>query len=331
MADTRNTLTFHGKGSALLGRYLVNVLLSIVTLGIYSFWGKAKILGYLYEETQLNGSPLEFRGTGKQLFLGYLKFVGLTAVLVGIPTIIFTVVIMGAAMNGEVGGILVPLFVFYAYLLGLFAVLIPMAANGWFRFRMRVSAWRGLTGRYTGLNKELIPMYLVGLLLTILTLGIYGSWLRVKIDRYVWSHLSFGGVKAEFTGKGSELFWINLKGIVLSIITLGIYGFWYARNLYRWNARSIVLVQNGQKHALSTPLTAGDLFKFWVPNLLLLVVTLGLAFPWFQVNSLRFFVRNVTLPDGIDIDLAAQEATTEGTAAAEAFHDFLDLGDFGLL
>jgi uncharacterized membrane protein YjgN (DUF898 family) len=333
MAETRNVLTFHGKGSALFGRYLVNVLLSLVTLGIYSFWGKVKILQYQYEQTQLGGSPFRFLGTGGQLFVGYLKFLGVMLLTMVLPMVILFAVVFTSAMNGETetGAVLVPLLVFYAYLLLLVAVLIPIAVKGFFRYRLRVSSWRGITGTYRGLNKELIPMYLGGLLLTLVTLGIYGAWFQVKITKYVYSKISYGNLAVEFTGKGRDLFFIGLKGGLLMIITLGIYWFWYARNVYRWTAANTVIVQGETKAALSTPITAGALFKFWVPNLLLLVVTLGLAFPWFTVNSMKFFFANLTLPDAIDLETVAQGDTPSANSLGETMHDYLDLGDFGIL
>lgn len=333
MAETRNILTFQGKGSTLFGQYLVNILLSVVTLGIYSFWGKVKILQYQYEQTQLNGSPFRFLGTGGQMFVGYLKFLAVMLVAVVLPMILLFVAVFNAAMAGETEGsaILVPLLVFYAYMILLFSVLVPLAANGWFRYRLRVSSWRGITGSYRGLNKELIPLYLGGLLLTLVTLGIYGAWFQVKVQKYIYSKISYGNLTLEFTGKGGELFLIGLKGILLTIVTLGIYWFWYSRNLYRWTAENTVVLQNGGRHPLSTKVTAGALFRFWVPNLLLLVVTLGLAFPWFTVNGFKFFFANLTLPDGIDFDSLDQGPAQDGTAVGEALHDFLDLGDFGLL
>src|SRR5512136_2988347 len=40
-------LSFHGKSGELFLIYLVNMFLSLVTLGIYYFWGKVKIRNYL--------------------------------------------------------------------------------------------------------------------------------------------------------------------------------------------------------------------------------------------------------------------------------------------
>ncbi|MBM3983795.1 MAG: DUF898 domain-containing protein [Planctomycetes bacterium] len=45
-------LTFTGSGGALFGLFIVTVLLSIITAGIYLFWGMPKIIGWIVENTE---------------------------------------------------------------------------------------------------------------------------------------------------------------------------------------------------------------------------------------------------------------------------------------
>ena len=332
MAEARNALSFHGKGSTLFGKYLVNVLLSIITLGIYSFWGKVKILQYQYDQAQLNGSPFQFLGTGKQFFFGFLKFLGIFIVL---ELVLFGGMFgLGFAIPQTVENmfpLMIATFVLFLVFMILIGLLVVVAINSKLRYRLRNSTWRGLNGIYRGKNKELIPTVLLGLFLTVITLGIYGPWFSVKVRRYIYSKLSFGNLTLRFDGRGGELFLIGLKGVLLTIVTLGIYGFWYGRNLYRWSTTKSVLIQNGTDLPLATPVTSGALFKLWVPNILLLVITLGIAYPWIVVRTLRFFFANLTLPDALDLDNLTQGESGAGNALGESLGDFLDLGDFGIL
>lgn len=48
-------LQFTGKGSEYFGIWIVNLLLTILTLGIYSAWAKVRRLQYFYRNTQLAG------------------------------------------------------------------------------------------------------------------------------------------------------------------------------------------------------------------------------------------------------------------------------------
>jgi len=74
-------LTFHGAGGTLFGIYVVNVLLTIATLGWYRFWGKVKVRRFMLSQTGFEGDRFAYHGTGKELLLGFLKAV----IFVGIP------------------------------------------------------------------------------------------------------------------------------------------------------------------------------------------------------------------------------------------------------
>jgi len=62
-------LSFSGKGGELFGIYLINIFLSLVTLGIYYFWGKVKIRNYLFSRTEFWQERFVYRGTGKELLV----------------------------------------------------------------------------------------------------------------------------------------------------------------------------------------------------------------------------------------------------------------------
>ena len=47
-------------------------VLRILTLGIYYFWGKTEVRRRIWSATHLQHQPLEYTGTGKELFLGFL-------------------------------------------------------------------------------------------------------------------------------------------------------------------------------------------------------------------------------------------------------------------
>ena len=58
--------------SGLIGLSIVNFILRILTLGIYHFWGKTEVRRRIWSAVRLNGEPLEYTGTGKELFIGFL-------------------------------------------------------------------------------------------------------------------------------------------------------------------------------------------------------------------------------------------------------------------
>src|SRR6476661_5021578 len=54
------------------GLSMLNGLLRILTLGVYHFWGKTEVRQRIWSAVPINGEPLEYRGTGGELFRGFL-------------------------------------------------------------------------------------------------------------------------------------------------------------------------------------------------------------------------------------------------------------------
>ncbi len=60
-----NRLTYTGQGGELFKMWLVNLLLTIPTVGIYRFWAKAKILRYQASHVKLGNAFFEHTGNGR--------------------------------------------------------------------------------------------------------------------------------------------------------------------------------------------------------------------------------------------------------------------------
>src|SRR5882672_2338743 len=54
------------------GLSFLNGLLRILTLGVYHFWGKTEVRQRIWSAVRIDGEPLEYRGTGAELFRGFL-------------------------------------------------------------------------------------------------------------------------------------------------------------------------------------------------------------------------------------------------------------------
>ena len=62
--------TFRGSASEFFGIWITNLLLSIVTLGIYSAWAKVRVKKYFYQNTYVAGRNFDYHATGGQIFIG---------------------------------------------------------------------------------------------------------------------------------------------------------------------------------------------------------------------------------------------------------------------
>ena len=71
--DAPKKLQFKGSGSDYFAILILNWLLTSITLGLYYPWARARTLSYIYGNTELEGSRFVFHGTGKQMFVGFIK------------------------------------------------------------------------------------------------------------------------------------------------------------------------------------------------------------------------------------------------------------------
>ncbi|MGU7802487.1 DUF898 family protein, partial [Escherichia coli] len=72
--------TFSGRGSEYFRIWIVNLLLSIVTLGIYSAWAKVRRLRYFYDNTSVAGASFDYHGNPVAILKGRILAVVLIVV-----------------------------------------------------------------------------------------------------------------------------------------------------------------------------------------------------------------------------------------------------------
>src|SRR2546426_4204023 len=71
--------SFTGSGAEYFRIWVVNLLLSIVTLGVYSAWAKVRRLQYLYRNTTVAGAIFDYHGNPKAILKGRILALGLLA------------------------------------------------------------------------------------------------------------------------------------------------------------------------------------------------------------------------------------------------------------
>ena len=128
-AETRHRFVFSGKGGEYFGIWIVNILLSIITIGIYSAWAKVRRLHYFYRNTQVAGSSFDFHARPIDILKGRLIAFGAYVAFIGLSKLSVT------------ASLVLALF--------LFAV-IPYFAYKSLRFRYRNSSWRQIRFNFRG-------------------------------------------------------------------------------------------------------------------------------------------------------------------------------------
>ena len=304
-------LSFHGTGTEYFGIIIVNWLLTVITLGIYYPWARARKMKYKYGSTGLNGDRFAFHGTGKEMFIGLLKLLIIYLLIMGIFGLFFFV------FESLIWGILILYLVFFA--------IVPLAIHGAFRYRMSRTSWRGIRFGYRGKKKELILKFLKWTFFTIITLGIYSAWMAVNLREYVINHLRMGDIEGKYRANGLDLFALNLKGYFLSVFTFGIYSFWWQRDLFAFYIDNISLHKEERIIQLFSTATGGGFFKLIVLNFIIVVFTLGLGYAWAEIRTMRFVVNNIKLTGDIDLSLLQQTEENYNDAMGEGAADFFDI------
>ncbi|HEX9597499.1 MAG TPA: DUF898 family protein, partial [Anaerolineales bacterium] len=120
---------------------VVNFLLTLITLSIYRFWAKTKVRRHIWSSVHINGEPLEYTGTGKELFLGAL----VVFLLFILPLVLLAV---GATLwlgpqHPLVGTLQVAATVLVLLLTG-------MAIYRARHYRLSRTLWRGIRGTLVG-------------------------------------------------------------------------------------------------------------------------------------------------------------------------------------
>jgi len=307
------SLKFHGSGGALFGILIVNFLLTVVTLGLYYPWAKAKRLKYLYAETELADSRFTFHGTGNEMFKGFIKAIGIFILIYG--------VLFLCALTGNTAIKIVGVLIFFCA----FIIIVPLAIHGSMRYRMSRTSWRSIHFGYRGNRKELIMMYLKGIFLSVITLYIYLAWFACDLRSYIIGNIRFGSISFRYEGKGKDLFLMNLKGLFLTIITIGIYSFWWFRDMMRFYINNIKIVKNETAYNIKFNGSAGDIFILFLTNYFLVIFTLGIAIPWVMVRNIKFIYENSMIDGEFDTSNIQQTEEDFKDATGDDMLDMLDL------
>lgn len=175
-----------------------NLLLTIVTLGVYRFWATTRTRQYLWSRTRFIDEHLEWTGTGKELLIGFL----LVLVLFGIPFVLLQFGAQALALRGHVG---------LAAVLGLAAAasifyLVGVARFRALRYRLSRTYWHGIRGGSddAGIAYGWSSMWktIVGYM----PLWLLVPWSMMELWNQRWEAMGFGSERFRSEGRAGPIF-----------------------------------------------------------------------------------------------------------------------------
>ncbi len=332
--------TFSGSASEYFRIWIINVFLTVITLGIYNAWAKVRNRRYFYAHTTLDGHAFDYLANPIAILKGN--------VIVGAGLV---QILLAQAFAPELS--LVAISLFY--------LVIPYLVYKSLRFRTRNSTYRNIRFHFHGTLGESYRIYLFFPLLILLTLGLIIPYMTYWRKRYLFDHFAYGQNQSRFTGLARR-FYVHylvvvalsaliavttaagsgivsglfstpdgisqtvLSGLVLAgylvfiVATAMIQRYLYVQfNNYCWNRTTL-----GNVRFLST-LRTWPLVWIQVTNLLAIICSLGLLIPWARIRRTRYLLEHIRLIVRGDLNQFATDQGTDDHAIGDVSADFFDV------
>ena len=336
---------------------LPNLLLTIVTLGIYRFWATTRERKYLWSHTRFVDERLEWTGTGLELFIGFVLVMMLFAIPVfGIQLVSQALVLRGYENAGVVLGALPLLAIFYLTGLARFRAL---------RYRLSRTRWRGIRGGSDDQGFTYGLSYMWKTFVGYLALGLAIPWSMTSLWNERWSKMSFGPHRFEAYGDPGNvfarflLFYLSpvvffLGGIVVAMtgvaagftfgdaeaaglafipmIILLVLFFYLGLGLiavafYAKFYREVVGATQWKDLRFGFEASTMDWVKLLIGDALLVVFTFGIGVVFLSYRHWKFLVTHLEAGGDILLDELTQSTTTTAKHG-EGLLDAFDIGAF---
>lgn len=198
MSENQTPVVFTGKAGEYFGIWIVNLLLSIVTLGVYSAWAKVRRKKYFYNNTLVDGVGFDYHANPINILKGRI-----------IAFVLFVIYSVASGIN-PIFGILMGLALFLA---------LPWIIVRGMMFNARNSSHRGLRFDFDGKYGEAALVFIAYTLLIFVTLGLALPFVVQRSHKFVIDHHKFGTSHFQMNALIKDFYMIYLKlfGVIFAI------------------------------------------------------------------------------------------------------------------
>jgi uncharacterized membrane protein YjgN (DUF898 family) len=326
--------SFNGNAKEYFGIWIVNTVLTILTLGIYSAWAKVRSRQYFYRNTLLEGTSFEYLANPVAVLKGRI----IAAIALGI--------VFGSQHYS---------LTLYAVAIGALVLATPWVLVKALAFNARNSAYRNIRFAFTGNTGEAFGLYLQMLLIYVVSCGLGYPYVQWRMTSFIVTRHLYGDLRPHWTTKAGQYYRTYLFGLLLILPAYGILmamvlssvkpggdpselqrsimpglALFYVYLLIPGaflQARLANLLYGGVElgpHRLECRQSGWELFKLYVVNLLAIVVSLGLLIPWAKVRLAKYRAACLTLH--ATGPLTVEKLIDEDASAVG--EGLTDLGDF---
>ena len=331
---------FSGRGNEYFRIWIVNMLLSLVTLGIYSAWAKVRRNRYFYDNTSVAGSSFDYHGNPSAILKGRI-----------IAVVMIALYHLGPRIAPWIG-----------------IVMLLMLAAAWpwlvwksLQFKLHNSSYRGIRFGLQGSLKTAYFVYLLLPVLTLLSLYLLAPFTHQRIKRFQHNSSRFGATAFSFhatVGSFYRMYLIVLASALAGFIVIALvaglgsalglqfggpkaHHFWSSGFIFSIFLTYVLfaalypifltLLQNLVwrntrlgAHQFKSEIKWSRMTWIWLSNLVLIAVTLGLFMPFATIRSMRYRIESMTLLPASDLSEFIAASESSGSVVGEGMTDLLD-------
>ncbi len=317
---------FTGSGTEYFKIWVVNIILSILTLGIYSAWAKVRRKQYIYGNTRLQGAAFEYLADpvkilkGRLIVIGFFVLSSAASIFIPVAEILFTLVFIAA---------------------------IPWVMVRTLMFNARNSAIRNIRFGFKGRVKEAAFVFMLWPILAVFTLGAIFPYVYWRQKKFIVENSTYGRTRFVFTASAREyyrLFYGALIPIVVGVLLLAGAVFLFAPLIFLvmvglylylfsfYSVKTTNLLYNASSlshNRFKSELKIMEYLMLVFTNSLGTALTLGLFSPWARIRTLRYRLGHLTLFADADPESFVASEEKQVSALGEEVGDFFDM-DIGL-
>jgi len=316
--------------------WIVNLALTILTLGIYSAWAKVRTERYFYANTRVAGTPFEYLARPLPILKGRI-----------IAFSLLSAYVLASRFSLKL----------QLALIILIALVSPWLIVRGLMFRARYSSWRGLNFRFVPDYGAAYRCYLLIYLLLPLTLGLIIPYIKFRQKKFLVEHHRFGGRAFAFAAQANEFYvvygialammivvWIGLVALLNMMTTkhgLPPMQMFYVTTVFTYLAYFVIFVYVAARVLnltynntsleglrLHSSVRARDLMRLYAFNTFGILLSLGMLIPWAMIRMARYRASRLMLLASDDPDTLEAEGQGDVSAiGAEIDHVFdMDIG-----
>jgi uncharacterized membrane protein YjgN (DUF898 family) len=290
---------YDGSGTELAFLMFKNLLLTVLTLGIYAAWARTNTRRYLWGQTSFLGDRATYTGQGKELFKGWVIVSGIYLLFaIGLN-------VLQQFVSPMMAILIVPLYM-YIYSLILY---------GGTRYRVSKTTWRGIkfgVDKDKPMTREFIALVFKYGIISMITMGIGLPMLIHETRKFLTNRMRLGSAYFRYEADRREFCMLCYKGVFFCIITLGFYLPWFHARLIQFRLEKTSI----QNASFKVHLRGKDLFLYTICSFVLGLVTLGLATPWILNWGNKLIINSIELSGEMDFD-SIQNMASDGEAMAD--------------